>query len=228
MESMSLEETNALKICAACKNCLSFCAVDKGGELRPLPSLIAEGLLTINCSSNLSETDIEMLKETYKCSLCGRCLECIHKLDVVELSYRLRRLLASKGLIPKTLVDLQHTVRGKKNAYGADTSARSMWVDFVGLAKIQLNKSAETLYYVGCTPSYRAQGQDITYAASLILNTLNEDWTILGADEWCCGLLLLAIGERAGTKELATHNVEFIESLGVKMIVSSCPSWLYI
>lgn len=217
---------NLLKLCAGCGYCASFCSVDTGSNLRPIPSLIAEGLLKVIGSSAdlLEDTDVRLLEETYRCGLCGRCSSCRYNLDVVQASYTLRRLLAERSLIPKPLVNLQRMIRESRNAFGADISARSMWVDYVGLTKIRINRAADTLYFVGCTSSYRAQGQDVAYAASLTLNSLGEDWTILGADEWCCGAPILAVGDWMEARELAKHNTEFIESLGVKTVVSSCPS----
>ena len=226
MEAISVDESDLLKTCTKCKNCATFCAVEDEDEIRPLPSIIAEGLLTeADHSKTLASTrKAKILEDSFRCGLCGRCLRCNYKLDIVASSYKLRRLLAVKELIPETLLKLRHHIKETRNSFGADTSARGMWIDYVGLTKIRLNKAADTLYFVGCTPSYRSQGQDIAYAASLALNTIGEDWTILGADEWCCGAPLLAIGAWEELEEHAKHNVEFIESLGVKQVVSSCPS----
>jgi Fe-S oxidoreductase len=226
LEAISEDEVNLLETCANCRYCATFCAVEKEDELRPLPSIIAEGLLIeANHRKTLHPAHkAKLLEDTYRCGLCGRCISCGYKLDIVASSYRLRRLLAEKELLPEPLLKLRHQIKESRNSFGADTSARGMWVDYVGLTKIRLDKAADTLYFVGCTSSYRSQGQDIAYAASLALNTIGEDWTILGADEWCCGAPLLAIGAWKEAEEHAKHNVEFIESLGVKQVVSSCPS----
>ena len=220
------EEIGLLKVCLSCKSCISFCAVESEGGLRPLPSIIAEGLLIeVNRHSTAElARKMKLLENTYRCGLCGRCLSCSYHLDIVASSYRLRRILAEKGLMPEPLLKLRSSISESRNSFGADASARSMWIDYVGLTKIRVNKAADTLYFVGCTPSYRSQGQDIAYAASLVLNSMGEDWAILGADEWCCGAPLLAIGALEEAEEHAKHNVEFIESLGVKRVVSSCPS----
>jgi heterodisulfide reductase subunit D len=168
---------------------------------------------------------MDLLEHTYRCGLCGRCsISCVYNLDIVVSSYKLRRILADKGLVPEPLLKLRNAINENRNSFGADALARSMWIDYVGLTKIRVNKAADTLYFVGCTSSYRAQGQDIAYATSLVLNSVGEDWAILGADEWCCGAPLLAMGAWEEAGEHAKHNVEFIESLGVKQVVSSCPS----
>ncbi len=226
MIGINEEEINRLKACLSCESCINICAVEVEGELRPLPSIIAEGLLLQADRHNTSEgvQRAKLLENTYKCGLCGRCLSCVHHLDIVASSYRLRRILAEKGLMPEPLFKLRTSINEYRNSFGADASARTMWIDYVGLTNIRVNKAADTLYFVGCTPSYRSQGQDIAYATSLVLNSVGEDWAILGADEWCCGAPLLAIGAWEEAEEHAKHNVEFIESLGVKQVVSSCPS----
>jgi len=227
LEELGKEEVERLKSCVSCRSCISICAVDSGGGLRPLPSIIAEGLLMEANRHNVVDaaSKMDLLEDTYRCGLCGRCSSsCSYNLDTVASSYKLRRILADKGLMPEPLLKLRNSIRESRNSFGADAQARSMWIDYVGLTKIRINKAADTLYFVGCTPSYRSQGQDIAYAASLVLNRLGEDWAVLGADEWCCGAPLLAIGAWEEAEEHAKHNVEFIESLGVKQVVSSCPS----
>ena len=226
MDCVSEEEIDSLKTCLSCTSCISICATRSEDGLRPLPSIIAEGLLIeVNRHTVADATRRRrLLEDTYRCGLCGRCSSCKYQLDVVAYSYSLRRILAEKGLMPEPLLKLRMSINESRNSFGADATARSMWIDFVGLTKIRVNKPADTLYFVGCTSSYRSQGQDIAYAASLILNTLGEDWSILGADEWCCGAPLLAIGAWEEAEKHAKHNVEFIESLGVKRVVSSCPS----
>ncbi len=201
---------------------MSFCSIaGEGSSVRALPSIIAESILAEN---PIGFGDKASLLTTYRCGLCGRCSSCRYGLDVVEWSYRLRRRLLEKRLIPEPLYKMLQTIRGTKNSFGADLNARAMWIEYVGLKNIRLNKAADVVYFVGCTPSYRAQGQDVAYATALILNNINEDWSMLAADEWCCGAPLLAMGDWDSAEEHARHNVDFIESLGAKLVVSNCPS----
>jgi len=226
LEDLGEEEVDRLKTCLSCRSCISICAVESEDGLRPLPGIIAEGLLMEANRHNITDAarKMRLLEHIYRCGLCGRCSSCGYNLDIVATSYRLRKILAEKGLMPEPLRKLRSAINENRNSFGADSSARSMWIDYVGLTKIRVNKAADTLYFVGCTPSYRSQGQDIAYATSLVLNRLGEDWAILGADEWCCGAPLLAVGAWEEAEEHAKHNVEFIESLGAKRVVSSCPS----
>ena len=160
MVDVSEEETDRLKACVSCKSCIKFCAIESENGLRPLPSIIAEGLL-IEANRHSIVGDVhrtKLLMDTYRCGLCGRCLSCGYNLDIVASSYKLRRILAEKGLIPESLLKLRSSINGSRNSFGADASARVMWVDYVGLTKIRVNKAADTLYFVGCTPSYRSQG----------------------------------------------------------------------
>jgi Fe-S oxidoreductase len=125
------EEIGLLKACLNCKSCIGFCAVESESGLRPLPSIIAEGLLI---EANRHSTagvarKMRLLEDTYKCGLCGRCsTSCSYHLDIVASSYRLRRILAEKGLMPEPLLKLRNLIRESRNSFGADAQARSMWL----------------------------------------------------------------------------------------------------
>lgn len=78
----------------------------------------------------------------------------------------------------------------------------------------------ETLYWVGCMATYRLP--EVAKATDKILDTAGIDYSTLGNEEDCCGSVLLRIGMKQEAKMLARKNIEKIESMDVKRVVTSC------
>jgi Fe-S oxidoreductase len=57
-----------------------------------------------------------------------------------------------------------------------------------------------------------------------LLQKAHLDFTTLGSSEWCCGFPLLMAGQLAQARELITHNLEQVRSLGARRLVLTCPS----
>ena len=55
-----------------------------------------------------------------------------------------------------------------------------------------------------------------------VLKASNTPFTVLGAEEWCCGSPLLRTGQIKMVKELATHNIEAIKKIGADRVIFSC------
>jgi len=104
----------------------------------------------------------------------------------------------------------------KKNPYNEPHENRTDWLP----EEFTFSKSAEIAYFVGCTSSYRQQ--ELAIATFKILKKLGVDFTILGPDEWCCGSPLFRTGQIELATELAKHNIEKLNELGVKQIIFSC------
>jgi len=62
--------------------------------------------------------------------------------------------------------------------------------------KVAGEAKAETLLYVGCTPSYDPRIQTISKALVRILQKAEIDFVILGKKESCCGNEIRRMGEQ--------------------------------
>jgi heterodisulfide reductase subunit D len=79
----------------------------------------------------------------------------------------------------------------------------------------------DVLYYVGCTASYDINVKEVGINTINILDALGVKFGILGEEEKCCGSVFLRIGNRE-FERLATYNIELFNSLGVKLLITSC------
>ncbi|NVM56330.1 MAG: (Fe-S)-binding protein [Candidatus Helarchaeota archaeon] len=152
----------------------------------------------------------------FTCTTCGSCkAHCPVSIDTVGIFEIFRKDLMVRELSPAAHTMFGKYTTEKKNPYNEPHDQRTSWVpeDF------EFSKSAEIAYFAGCTSSYRQK--DLALATFKILKKLGVDFTIL-SDEWCCGSPLFRTGQIKQATELAQHNIEKLNELGVKQILFSC------
>lgn len=124
-------------------------------------------------------------------------------------------VMLGKGPMDKHKMIIEKTLMNG-NPYGEPREKRLDWLP----KNIKLSDNAETLFYVGCTSSYRTQ--KIAQNAVKILTKANVEFIIL-KDEECCGSVHKRIGDVETAKKLALRNVEIFEENGFKTVITSCP-----
>lgn len=162
----------------------------------------------------------EMLDVLYSCTNCGGCeISCkwVYDLEPNEVIHelRVRAVESGAGPLPKHKEYIDRVNR-TQNPYGESSQKRPAWLD----ADIQLDEDSSTVYFVGCTASYRRQ--EIAQSTARVLNAGNESFRILGTDEICCGSPVYRVGDRAKAIEIMKRNMELFKSNGIERIVTSC------
>ncbi|MGC9187637.1 MAG: (Fe-S)-binding protein, partial [Fervidicoccaceae archaeon] len=90
------------------------------------------------------------------------------------------------------------------------------------VAKRRVGKKAKIVYFVGCVSSYMNCFISIPRSFVHIMEKLNLEYTLLGAEERCCGTPLFSTGGHEKAEKLARHNVKKIEELGAETVVTTC------
>ncbi len=232
---MKLTEINTrelnreLHICAQCGYCQDACTIyneipwesaSPRGKLGWIKKILTKGILRENI-----EGDENFTKRLYQCTLCGRCNEiCQTNLDTVAIWNAARAEIFKTGNTPDSLVQLTKQIKTVKNPYGMDEDTRLDWIDFTDMDEAPLKDKAEIAYFVGCTTSWKSVNHEAAYSTALILDEMDEDWTFLGEDEWCCGGPLLMAGDKEGAHEFIKHNIDELEKRDIKIILTGCPS----
>jgi Fe-S oxidoreductase len=83
--------------------------------------------------------------------------------------------------------------------------------------------SAEYLYWVGCAGSFDDKNKKVTQATAKLLARAGIDVAILGPSEQCTGDPARRSGNEYIFQMLAMQNVESLNSMGVKKIITQCP-----
>ncbi len=232
-----------LYMCARCGYCAAVCPVFEElksesvalrGEIYKVKNALEAG------KAPQTESDV------FLCTFCGRCKEyCSVRLNTLEIWAALRRNSHDMGTSPQTLQTMTKLMLEEKNPMGMSRESRLDWIDFrnkwnkrlikrlseeqtqdmryTELDKTNMFKEkAKTVYFVGCSASYYKRNTGIVESMTKILSEADEDFTLLGHDEWCCGEPFLLAGDVEDFKNFATHNMEQIQRRGAERVVFTC------
>jgi Fe-S oxidoreductase len=101
------------------------------------------------------------------------------------------------------------------------------WAQGLNVPTIEQNPAAEILWWVGCAPATDVRSQKTAQAFAKILNAAGVNYAVLGKNETCTG----DSARRAGREDiffgLAMGNVELLNELNPKRIVTTCPHCLH-
>jgi len=188
-----------------------FFAYSAGGMVQ-----IARAILTntIHLSPDVAEV-------IYKCTTCGACItRCPNRylnrpeFNPVTVIETLREELVNSGIGPMPFQrKFGNSIKENHNPYGEKHETRTLW-------KPKNSSKGDTIYFVGCTTAYRHP--EIAKSAFNILEAADIDFQVM-PDEWCCGSPLLRTGQRKIAEESIHHNVNVLNSMGVKQVITSCP-----
>ncbi len=162
----------------------------------------------------------ELRDIVYKCTECGNCaIACkfLNTLEPLEIIVKLREKLVECGIgpMPKQQKYIE-SVRNLNNPYSEPHENRANWIP----KDVKITPNASTLYFVGCTSSYRRK--EMAIAAARIMNAADVDFSILDGDEYCCGSPVLRVGDVHTFNEILNKNIDVIESKKVNTVVFSC------
>jgi len=169
------------------------------------------------------ELDPGLRDVIYQCTTCGACMEFCnepflrtHELGLIPMIEALRAEMveAGYGPMPKQRVYARN-VGATHNPYGEEPGRRFAW-----LPKGAATPGASTVYFAGCTASYREK--ELARATASLLSLAAEPFDVLGDGEWCCGSPLIRTGQLEQVEDLVRHNVDALRDADVKRIIVSC------
>jgi Fe-S oxidoreductase len=112
------------------------------------------------------------------------------------------------------------------NPWGMSQSERADWAkDLEGIKVLGDGDpvTAEYLYWVGCAGSFDDKNKKVTQAMAKLLQRADIDFAILGPSENCTGDPARRSGNEYIFQMLAMQNIETLESMGVRKIITQCP-----
>jgi Fe-S oxidoreductase len=84
----------------------------------------------------------------------------------------------------------------------------------------------DVLYWVGCTASFDARSQKVARSFVQLLRLAKVGVAVLGNDERCCGDPARRVGHEFIYGQFARTNIEMLQSVKPKRIVTACPHCL--
>ncbi|MGB0113424.1 MAG: heterodisulfide reductase-related iron-sulfur binding cluster, partial [Ilumatobacteraceae bacterium] len=167
-------------------------------------------------------------EEVWSCTSCKACDEiCPVNIEILDKILDMRRYLTlMEADFPSELGSAFNGMENQGNPWGMSQSDRAAWTSKVDDVPIVDGSEAfdhEFLYWVGCAGSFDDKNQKVTQAMAKLMKRADIDFAILGPSENCTGDSARRSGNEYIFQMLATQNIEMMNTMGVKKIITQCP-----
>ena len=231
--------------CTMCGRCTSVCPAHATGTpldpreiiLKPGEELAATGdpvvsppigvdpEISVSANSMFERVTPE---ELWACTSCKACDEiCPVNIEILDKILDMRRYLSlMESNFPTELGNAYRSMENSGNPWGLSQGSRADWVDDLeGVEVIEGGEplQSEFLYWVGCAGSFDDKNKKVSRAMAQLLTMANVSFSILGPSEMCTGDPARRSGNEYIFQMLAAQNIETLNSMGVKKIITQCP-----
>ncbi len=239
LEDLGYEQLMDAYACIMCYRCQEVCpAYNTGKVLSPAALEINKryflnsegGKIAAGQASDQTLLEFAIPEEAvWACTACGACVDICPvgnepMRDILDIR---RSLVLMENQFPKQLQAAFRGMERTANPWGISPAERMKWAQGVEVPTIDDNPEPEILWWVGCAPATDARAQKTALAFAEILNTAGVNYAVLGEGEQCTG----DSARRAGKEDiffgLATANVEILNEVAPKRIVTTCPHCLH-
>jgi Fe-S oxidoreductase len=230
--------------CTMCGRCTSVCPANATGKpLDPREIVLKTGEVMARTGSPAVSppigVDAEIIvksdsvferitsEEVWACTSCKACDEiCPVNIEILDKILDMRRSLTlMESDFPSELGQAFRSMENSSNPWAMSQGTRADWAKDLPVDIIDGSEpfTHEYLYWVGCAGSFDDKNQKVTQAMAKLLNRADIDVAILGPSELCTGDPARRAGNEYLFQMLAKQNVENLNGLGVKKIITQCP-----
>jgi len=193
-----------------------------GGKVSPPLSADAE----IKVGANLLFERITA-EEIWSCTSCKACDEiCPVNIEILDKILDMRRYLSlMESNFPAQLGNAYRAMENQGNPWGMSQTDRGEWAKDLDVQVLDPGApfTNEYLYWVGCAGSFDDKNKKVTQSMAKLLKRAGIDVAILGPSEMCTGDSARRSGNEYLFQMLAMPNVEMLNGMGVKKIITQCP-----
>ncbi|MDX9990595.1 MAG: (Fe-S)-binding protein [Anaerolineales bacterium] len=217
--------------CIMCFRCQEVCPAYNTGKILSPAALEINKRYNFNLGGGSDKPLLELIPEeaVWACTACGACIDICPvgnepMRDILDIR---RNLALMEASVPKQLESAFRGMERNANPWNVSPADRLKWAEGLSVPTIDENPEPELLWWVGCAPATDARAQKTARAFATILNTAGVNYAVLGKNEQCTG----DSARRAGREDiffgLATANVEILNEIGPRRIVTTCPHCLH-
>jgi Fe-S oxidoreductase len=231
MKDLGWEQIMDSYACIQCFRCQEVCPAYNTGKL------LSPAALEINKRYHLNYgggTDVPMLnliseEAVWACTSCGACVDICPvgnepMRDILDIR---RNLTMMESKFPKQLETAFKGMERNSNPWNVSQADRLKWAEGLDVPTVEKNPEPDILWWVGCAPATDGRAQKTARAFARILSAAGVNYAVLGQNEQCTG----DSARRAGREDvffgLATANVQVLNELKPKRIVTTCPHCLH-
>ena len=231
MKDLGWEQIMDSYACIMCFRCQEVCPAYNTGKLLSPAALEINKRYHLNTGGTTDVPMLNMISEeaVWACTSCGACVDICPvgnepMRDILDIR---RNLSMMESAFPKQLETAFKGMERNMNPWNVSQADRMKWAEGMNVPTIEQNGEPEILWWVGCAPATDARAQKTAQAFAKILNAAGVNYAVLGKNEACTG----DSARRAGREDiffgLASQNVEILNEVAPKRIVTTCPHCLH-
>ncbi len=239
LEELGWEQIMDAYACIMCYRCQEVCpAYNTGKVLSPATLEInkryylnQEGArLARGEASQKTLLEIAIPAEAvWACTACGACIDICPvgnepMRDILDIR---RALVLMENDFPDQLQTAFRGMERTANPWNIASAERLNWAQGLNVPTVEENPQPEILWWVGCAPATDGRAQKTARAFAQILQHAGVNFAVLGEAEQCTGDSARRAGNEYLFNELATANVETLNQVAPKRIVTTCPHCLH-
>ena len=192
------------------------------GQVSPPIGTVSEIKITSN-----SVFERITAEEIWACTTCRACDEiCPVNIEILDKILDMRRYLSlMESNFPAELGNAYRAMENQGNPWGMNQGERGDWAKGLDVTIVDPGEpfTAEYLYWVGCAGSFDDKNKKVTQAMAKLLRRAGISVAILGPSEMCTGDSARRSGNEYLFQMLAMPNIEMLDGMGVKKIITQCP-----
>ena len=239
LEDLGWEQLMDAYACIMCNRCQQVCpAYNTGKVLSPAALEINKRYFLNYYGADIAQgkpsqqpmLDYAIPSEAiWACTACGACIDICPvnnepMRDIIDIR---RSLVLNENAFPQQLQAAFRGMERNVNPWNIPPADRMKWAEGLHVPTIEENPNPDILWWVGCAPATDVRAQKVARAFAQVLKTAGVNYAVLGKNEQCTGDSARRAGNEYLFNELASSNVEALNSLAPKRIVTTCPHCLH-
>ena len=239
LEDLSWYQIMDAYACIMCNRCQDACPAYNTGKVLSPAALeinkryfINQELKTLAAGEESSQTLLEFAiseEAVQACTACGACTNiCPVGNDPMRDIMDIRRsMVLMENNFPEQWQNAFRGMERTANPWGVPSNERMQWAEGLDVPTIEQNPEPDILWWVGCAPATDNRAQKTAQAFAAIMGRAGVNYAVLGKNEQCTGDSARRAGNEYLFFELATMNVEVLNEVAPKRIVTTCPHCLH-
>ncbi len=165
----------------------------------------------------------------WACTACGACIDIcpVGNEPMFDILYLRRHQVLMEDSFPKELKTAYRGMERNGNPWNQAAANRLNWANGLDVPTIDENPTPDVLWWLGCAPSYDPRAQQTAQAFAKVLNAAGVNFAVLGERESCTGDAARRSGNEYLFYEMAKANIETLNQVNPKRIVTTCPHCLH-
>ena len=231
MKDLGWEQIMDSYACIMCFRCQEVCPAYATGKVLSPAALEINKRYHLNTGGAMDVPMLELIpaEAVWACTSCGACVDICPvgnepMRDILDIR---RNLTLMENNFPKQLETAFKGMERNANPWNVSQADRMKWANGLNVPTIEKNPEPDILWWVGCAAATDSRAQKTAQAFAKILNAAGVNFSVLGQNEQCTG----DSARRAGREDiffgLASANVEILNEVKPKRIVTTCPHCLH-